>query len=189
MNQYYDEIPLSSPQELGRLDKRGGISGDAWWAYPQDGLYTFEFLEAAHAGRLRKLVISETDYNNLKNDRVTATELSYRDRPDLEILDEEQREWVSAQKLEAPHYRFDLWNRLILDTQSRLLALALWACWDSDSLKMLDSPLPALNTQLRWWKYGQEKRTLRKLIQTNQGRAEAWRLLTDLIASKKLHKD
>jgi hypothetical protein len=177
MNQYYDEIPLSSPKKLGRLDERGGISGDAWWAYPQDGLYILEFLEAAHAGRLRKLFISEDAYNDLKSERVTATDLSYRDRPDLERVDEEHREWINALNFEKPQKHIDLWNRIMLDTQSELLTLALWRCWGSDSLKMLDSPLPALNIHLRWWKYGQERRTLRKMIQTDRGREEAWGLL------------
>jgi hypothetical protein len=50
------EIPLKYPEKLPDL-KPGEIRGRAWSAWPADGLYFFEFLEAMHGGRARKLAL------------------------------------------------------------------------------------------------------------------------------------
>jgi hypothetical protein len=94
-------------------------------------------------------------------------------------IDEQNRAMVEAWIKNRPRAKTQVFDQLLHELGSPLLAEIMWVYWGASSPDYLDWPMPALNTHLRWWKFGQERRTIRKLIQTPEGRAGVWQMLHD----------
>jgi hypothetical protein len=182
VNPYYTEKPGVYPEKLPDL-KPGEIRGHAWSAWPADGLYLFEFLEAMHGGRARKLAITEDDFNDLKNNPSKFLDYSYRDRPDFDAMDKKYADEINALGVTEIEKKNELFFKLVPEIGTLPLPEALWTVWGAASLEMLDAPLPEFNEHLRWWKFKQEKRTMRQLIKTTQGREEVWRFVMSTVMS------
>jgi hypothetical protein len=98
----------------------------------------------------------------------------------IDEIDEKNRKGVEAWAKERPRVRTEAFDQLVeaLDGNT-LLAEMMWVYWGPASLRTLDSEMPALNPHLRWWKFRQEKNTIRKLIRTPSGKAWVWQMLND----------
>jgi hypothetical protein len=97
-----------------------------------------------------------------------------------ELTDEVNQRLVEAIKVHRPQHKTDAFDQLVKELSGdELMAEVMWYYWQADALKSLDGYIPALNTHLRWWKFGQEKNTIRKLIQTPEGKKWVWRMLHD----------
>ena len=103
----------------------------------------------------------------------------------MDVIDEKQRKMVEssveyAKSRDAYHPHPDKLQELIAALDgNELMAQLLWVYWGRGALRYIDGEIPVLNRHLRWWKFKQEKRTIRKLIQTPEGKAEVWQMLND----------
>jgi hypothetical protein len=97
----------------------------------------------------------------------------------FEEIDEKHRKMVESWVKARPRTKTKFFDRLVIEIGSPLMAEIMWVYWGPSAIEYLDWPMPALNTHLRWWKLGQRKRTIRKLIQTINGRNEVWQMLHD----------
>ena len=94
-------------------------------------------------------------------------------------IDEKQRKMVEAVLECRPRAKTHAFDDLVKELDNPLMAEMMWIYWGKSSIGYLDWEMPALNRHLRWWKFGQEKRTMRKLLQTPSGKAEVWQMLND----------
>lgn len=97
-------------------------------------------------------------------------------------IDEKNRCFAETLVSTRPRTKTKEFERLARELDSELMAEVMWVFWGPSAPEYLDWLMPALNTHLRWWKFGQQKRTIRKLIQTPEGRAEVWQMLHDASA-------
>ncbi|MEQ1536641.1 MAG: hypothetical protein ABL923_12280 [Burkholderiaceae bacterium] len=96
--------------------------------------------------------------------------------------DEKQRKMVESCVEFRPRTKTPAFEDLVKEIDNPLMAELMWIYWGVDAIKTLDQAPPYLNSHLRWWKFGQEKRTMRKLLQTPTGKAEVWQMLNDAAA-------
>jgi hypothetical protein len=96
--------------------------------------------------------------------------------------DEKQRNMVESCVEFRPRAKTPAFDDLVKELDNPLMAEIMWIYWGKGSSGYLDYEMPALNRHLRWWKFGQEKRTMRKLLQTPIGKAEVWQMLNDAAA-------
>lgn len=97
-------------------------------------------------------------------------------------IDEKNRYFAETLVSTRPRTKTKEFESLAQELDSELMAEVMWAFWGRGALACLDQAPPYLNTHLRWWKFGQQKRTIRKLIQTPEGRAEVWQMFHDASA-------
>lgn len=94
-------------------------------------------------------------------------------------IDERQRQHVEAMLQSRPRPKTAAFDKLVNELGNPLMAELMWIFWGKASIYYLDGEIPALNRHLRWWKFGQEKRTIRKLLRTPEGKEEVWQMLND----------
>lgn len=97
----------------------------------------------------------------------------------LDEIDEKQKAMVQAWMKDRPTTKTPIFDQLVKELDNELMAEMMWIYWGEGAIKCLDQASPYLNSHIRWWKFGQEKRTIRKLIKTPQGKAEVWQMLND----------
>jgi hypothetical protein len=98
----------------------------------------------------------------------------------MDDIDEANRKMVEAWVLDRPRVRTESFNKLVDELKGNtLMAEIMWVYWGEGSIGCLDSVAPYLNHHLRWWKFGQEKNTIRKLIKTAEGKAWVWQMLNE----------
>lgn len=100
----------------------------------------------------------------------------------MDETDEKHREAVEAWMKDRPRAKTEAFDLLVKELDNELMAEMMWLYWGAGAIKGLDGAPPYLNHHLRWWKFGQEKRTMRKLLKTPQGKAEVWQMLSDAAA-------
>lgn len=94
-------------------------------------------------------------------------------------IDEKQRKMVEAMVSSRPRDKTPAFDDLVNELGNPLMAEIMWVYWGKGAISCIDQAPPYLNSHLRWWKFGQEKRTIRKLLQTPEGKAEVWQMLND----------
>lgn len=92
-------------------------------------------------------------------------------------IDEKQRKMVESMAESRPRAKTLAFDDLVKELDNPLMAEIMWVYWGADAIKCLDQAPPSLNSHLRWWKFGQEKHTMRKLLQSPAGKAEVWHML------------
>lgn len=102
----------------------------------------------------------------------------------MTILTEEvNRRFVLAWLKDRPRVKTDAFPHLLAALNGdELMAEIMWAYWGVESIKYLDWPKPEFNRHLRWWRFRQEKNTIRKLIQSPEGKLWVWQMLHDASA-------
>jgi hypothetical protein len=96
------------------------------------------------------------------------------------LTDEINRKAVEAWEKDRPHPKTDAFDQLVKELDGdELMARMMWVFWQSGSLSYLDWPKPEFNRHLRWWKFKQEKNTIRTLIKTPKGKMWVWQMLHD----------
>lgn len=59
------------------------------------------------------------------------------------------------------------------------MAVVIWSLWREDSFRILDEPIPALNSRTIFFR---KKNTIRTLIKTKNGKEKVWQMLHDASA-------
>ncbi len=96
------------------------------------------------------------------------------------LTGEINRQMVEAWVKERPNPKTDAFDELVKELKGdELMAEMMWVYWQAGALSCLDETAPYFNRHLRWWKFRQEKNTIRKLIQTPEGKAWVWQMLHD----------
>ena len=99
----------------------------------------------------------------------------------MDETDEKQRAFVEACIASRPRGKTEVFDLLVKELDNELMAEMMWIYWGAAAVN-LDSAPSYFNQHLRWWKFDQEKRTFRKLLQTPKGKAEVWQMLNDASA-------
>lgn len=97
----------------------------------------------------------------------------------MDVIDEKHRVMVEAWVRDRPRVKTPIFEHLVRELNNELMAELMWAYWGEGAIGSLDQTPPYLNTHLRWWKFGQEKYTIRKLMQSPNGREKVWQMLND----------
>lgn len=73
-------------------------------------------------------------------------------------------------------------DRLVNLLEDPYLAEMVWFTYGSDSIKMIDEPLRALNFDRKWWEFFKPRNTIRSLSKTRDGKIWLWQMLQDASA-------
>jgi len=92
------------------------------------------------------------------------------------------RAFTSALKNSRPRPKTKTFEVLLDIVGEPDMAEVIWIYMGEDSLKYLDYPAPALNSQKKWWRFLEPKNTIRSLLRTEQGRVQIWKMLNDASA-------
>ena len=65
MNEFYEEVPFSCPDELPKSSD-DEFFGDSWSVRRQDGKLFFSYISGELAGRTKEIEIDESDFNDAR---------------------------------------------------------------------------------------------------------------------------
>jgi hypothetical protein len=63
---------VSSPKKRSKLDPNEILSGDYWGVKLIDGQYILDFISGSHGGDLKKIILSENEFNLLKSGEIAV---------------------------------------------------------------------------------------------------------------------
>lgn len=81
-----------------------------------------------------------------------------------------------------PREKNDAFLRLQNDLGDSCMAEVIWVIYGEGSVRLLDAPVKALNSDRRWWNFWSPKNTIRSLIKTREGKKIVWQMLHDASA-------
>jgi hypothetical protein len=102
----------------------------------------------------------------------------------IESIDESYKNLIEALRNDRGDFikTNDFYALVDLLDGNTVMADMMWVLWKSAALKAFDSPMPALNRDLSWWKFWQPKLTIRQLLEMPDGKARTWRFLNEASA-------